>query len=84
MRESQSQSLLAGQIPNDSTKTARSRCPVINGDIQSTDYWTMWINSNNLMSDVELFGLQEGGFPEFDVDDDPAVFDLGSWVDFSG
>lgn len=41
------------------------------------------MNSNNLMSDVELFGAQGDWFPEYDVDD-PAVFDLGSWVDFSG
>ncbi|KUL87548.1 hypothetical protein ZTR_04521 [Talaromyces verruculosus] len=84
VRESQSQSQpsLAGQTPNNSTKTARSRCPVINGDLQSTDYWTMWMDSNNLMSGVELFGVPGDGFPEFDVDD-PEVFDLGSWVDFS-
>jgi hypothetical protein len=63
-------------------KRARSRCPVVNGDLQSTDYWTMWLNSNNLMSDVELFGVQEEGFPEFDIND-PAVFDLNAWVDFS-
>ncbi|QGA20794.1 hypothetical protein EYB26_008502 [Talaromyces marneffei] len=78
--------LSSGQIPpnnaNQSNKPPSSRCPVVNGDIQSTDYWTMWMNSNNLMSDVELFGVQGGEFPDFDIND-PAVFDLGSWVDFS-
>jgi hypothetical protein len=81
-----SQPLPTGQAPPNnneaSNKRARSRCPVVNGDIQSTDYWTMWMNSNNLMSDVELFGFQEEGFPELDIND-PAVFDLNSWVDFS-
>lgn len=83
----ESQPLPTAQTPptisEQSNKRPRSRCPVINGDLQSTDYWTMWMNSNNLMSDVELFGAQGDWFPEFDVDD-PAVFDLGSWVDFSG
>lgn len=65
-----------------SNKRSRSRCPVVNGDIQSTDYWTMWMNSNNLMGDMELYGDQAVGFPEFDVND-PAVFDISSWVDFS-
>uniref|UniRef100_A0A093V7T1 Putative transcriptional regulatory protein n=1 Tax=Talaromyces marneffei PM1 TaxID=1077442 RepID=A0A093V7T1_TALMA len=72
--------LSSGQIPpnnaNQSNKPPSSRCPVVNGDIQSTDYWTMWMNSNNLMSDVELFGVQGGEFPDFDIND-PAVFD---WV----
>lgn len=82
----ESQPLLTDQIPTNnheqSNKRARSRCPVINGDLQNTDYWTMWMNSNNLMSDVELFGDQAVEFPEFDVND-PTVFDLNSWVDFS-
>ncbi|RAO69351.1 uncharacterized protein BHQ10_005363 [Talaromyces amestolkiae] len=82
----ESRLLSTDQIPpnknEQSNKRARSRCPVINGDIQSTDYWTMWMNSNNLTGDVELFSDQAVGFPEFDVND-PTVFDLSSWVDFS-
>lgn len=65
-----------------SNKRRRSRCPVINGDIQGTDYWTMWMNSNNFISDEELFSVPGGGLPEFDMND-PAVFDLNSWIDFS-
>jgi hypothetical protein len=59
--------------------TSRSQCPVMNGDIQHTDYWDM------LMDDTQNY-LGDMGCPgaEADLDiNDPAYFDLTSWLDIS-
>lgn len=60
--------------------TSRSQCPVMNGDIQHTDYWDM------LMSDTQNY-LEDtmgcsGAEADFDIND-PAYFDLASWLDIS-
>ncbi|EED17063.1 conserved hypothetical protein [Talaromyces stipitatus ATCC 10500] len=81
-RESAHYSISASPASLSGNKPARSRCPVVNGDIQDTEYWTMWMNTNNLMSDVEMFGLEGDPFSGSDIND-LAVFDLNSWVDFS-
>lgn len=59
--------------------TSRSQCPVMNGDLQHTDYWDMLMNdSQYCLGDMECFGA------EADLDiNDPAYFDLTSWVDIS-
>lgn len=57
-------------------RKSRSRCPVINGDLRDTDYWTMWMDSNNLVND------DWPGFSDFQVND-PSLFDFDSWIDFS-
>jgi hypothetical protein len=59
--------------------TSRSQCPVMNGDLQHTDYWDMLMDdTQNYLGDMGCFG------EEADLDiNDPAYFDLTSWVDIS-
>jgi hypothetical protein len=74
-----SMSSYPSQLPGDSERStgrSKSGCPVMNGEIQNTDYWDLLMNIDNSM---EPFDSETAA--NFDIND-PLYFDLSSWINF--